>query len=444
MVNPEIINGFVVDPLSKSRSFEGCSTLSQAYQLCAGGVIGIADIKETDCTRDAVEGMLAGNTLALFDKLKSGLILNTIGFDKRAITAGTEESTYRSGKDVFVETFRTNTATLRKKIKSPNLCIEEMVAGKQSHTRIGLAYMRNICDDEFVDKVRKRIQAIDLDRIINIKDLGHCIVSERYTPFPVFVTTEKADSCCISLLEGKVAVLADEIPYAIVLPGVFGDIFQSPSDYGLNFMASTFFRLIQYICFVISVIAPGFFISITTYHPDMIPYRLSLSIAGSRMGTPFSVSVETIVMSLAFFALIQASLQISRTIGGTVSIVGGLILGEAAIQAGLVSPAVIVVVAVASITSLAIPNKEGNGAIWLFQALCTLFSMVLGLLGVALSLLIMLFILAKLEPLGVPYLSPYFATEKIHLEDSFLRYPQSMSKWRPSYLHPKNRRRIGR
>jgi hypothetical protein len=443
MVNLKIINGSIVDPLAKSRSFDECTTLSQVYKLSVNGVIGIAEIKETTSTRDAVNEMLAGNTLVLFDKLKSGIILNTVGFEKRAITPSSEESTYRSGKDAFVETFRTNTAMLRNKIKNPNLCIEEMIVGKQSNTRVGLAYMKNICNDDFVNKIRTRIQAINQDRVMSLRDLALSIVSEKYTPFPVFITTEKADNCSISLLEGKVAVLVDGIPYAIVLPGVFGDMFQSPSDYGYNFIASTLFRILQYICFFIAVVMPGFFISITTYHPDMIPYKLALSIAGSRMGTPFSVSVETIIMTLAFFTLIQASLQISRTVGGTISIVGGLILGEAAIQAGLVSPAVIVVVAVSSICSLAVPSKEGNNAIWIFQTLCTAVSMLLGLLGVVLSLLVMLFILAKLEPLGVPYLAPYFSTEKIQLEDSFLRYPRPLVRWRPLYLHPKNKRRMG-
>jgi spore germination protein KA len=301
--------------------------------------------------------------------------------------------------------------------------------------------MYNICNDTFITTLKKRVEAIDQDRIMTIQNIYSNVVKEKYVPFPTAVITEKADVCCMSLMEGKIAIIIDELPYALLLPAVFGDFFQASSDYGDNFIVASFFRIIRYVCFFLGIILPGFFVAITMFHPGMIPYSLAIKIAASRTGVPFSIIIEVLIMSFAFFILIQASLQISRAIGATISIVGGLVLGQAAITAGIVSPATIVVVATASICSMAVPNKEVNSAMWLFQLLCTLLSAVFGLIGMVITLLIVFFLLAKLKPLGVPYLAPYATLKPLQLEDSIIKFPQSLIKHRPLYLDPKNRRR---
>lgn len=441
MVNLKIINDNILRPLSASKWFDDCPNLSHAYQLCARGALDVSSVKPTESADEAVGSMLAGRTLLLFDSLESALILDTISFEKRGITMPTEEETYRSGKDGFVEALRVNTAFLRRRIKSRHLTIEETVVGRQTHTRVCVAYMGNICNDEFVSRVRSALGRIDQDKALSIRDVYANVVRAKYTPFPVAIVTEKPDVCCISLLEGKVAVIVDELPYAILFPGVFGDIFQSPSDYGYNPFTASLFRIIRYLCFVIAFLLPGLYVAIVTYHIDMIPYQLAVSIEASRIGVPFWISLEAVVMTLAFFVLIQASIQISRSVGGAISIVGGLVLGEAAITAGLVSPAVIVVVATAAICSLAIPDKEANTALWLFQLVCTLLGAILGLFGLALGILFILFILARLEPLGVPYLSPFIGTKKLQLDDALIRIPVGWMRDRPDYLKPKNVRR---
>ncbi|MGI5849578.1 MAG: spore germination protein [Christensenellales bacterium] len=441
MANQKIINDNIICPLTASKWYENCTTLSQAFSLSLDGALDVSFIKGTQSTKEAVEAILVGNTILVFDKLKSAIIMSTIGFDKRAVSTAMEENTYRCGKDGFVETLRMNTAALRKKIKNPNLCIKEITIGKQSNTRICIAYMQNICNEMFIEEIKKRIAKINQDKAISIRDIYSNVVKEKYTPFPIATVTEKPDVCCMSLLEGKVAVIVDELPYALVLPAVFGDFFQSSSDYGDNFLVASFFRIIRYICFYVSILLPGFFVAVTAFHPEMIPYSLAIKIAASRTGTPFSMILEILIMSFAFFVLIQASLQLSRAIGATISIVGGLVLGQAAITAGIVSPAVIVVVATAAICSMAIPDKEVNSAIWLFQLLCTLCSAFLGLMGVVLTLIILFFMLAKLSPLGVPYLSPYTTSGDLQLADSIVRFPSNLIKKRPLYLKPKNKRR---
>ncbi|MDD5016873.1 MAG: spore germination protein [Eubacteriales bacterium] len=441
MVNTKIIDDNIICPLSASHWYDQCATLAQAYALSLNGALDVSSLKSTKSTEEAVGAILAGKTILVFDTLKSAIIVDTIGFEKRSITPATEESTYRSSKDSFVETLRVNTATLRKKIKSHHLVLEETVVGKQSHTRLCIAYMKNICNDTFVDIIKKRLDAIDQDKALSISDIYSNVVKKKYTLFPTAVITEKPEACCMSLLEGKIAIIIDELPYSLVFPAVFGDFFQSSCDYGHNYIVASFFRILRYICFTLAIFLPGFFVSVTVFHPEMIPYKLAMSIASSRTGTPFSMYIEVLLMSLTFFILIQASLQISRTIGGAISIVGGLVLGEAAITAGIVSPAVIVVVATASICSMAIPNKEINSVLWLFQLICLVFSSVFGLIGIIITLLILFFSLAKLNPLGVPYIAPYGLKGPLQLEDSFIRFPQNLIKKRPFYLDPKNKRR---
>lgn len=442
MADAKSISDNIVFPLARSRWYDNCATQQQAYDLSLHGGIEISSIKTVQNLKEAIELMLVGMTIVVFDKIKSGLVVNTIGFiDKRSISAATEENTYRSGKDSFVETLRSNTATLRKKIKSHNFVIEEDTMGKQSSTHYAIAYMYNICNEEFITTLKKRIAAINQGSVMTIQDIYTNVVKEKFVPFPTAIITEKPDVCCMSLMEGKIAVIIDELPYALLLPAVFGDFFQSTSDYGDNFLVASFFRIVRYMCFFLGMILPGFFVAITMFHPGMIPYSLAIKIAASRTGVPFSMIIEVLIMSFAFYVLLQASLQISRAIGATISIVGGLVLGQAAITAGIVSPATIVVVATAAICSMAVPNKEVNSALWLFQLLCTLLSSVFGLIGMVLTLTIVIFILAKLKPLGVPYLAPYATLKPLQLDDSIIKFPASLIKHRPLYLDPKNRRR---
>jgi spore germination protein KA len=443
MTNMKVINDDIVYPLSTSKWYENCRTMQQAYTLSLNGAIETSTIKPAQSAKEAVQSILFGMSIVVFDALKSALIVNTIGFEKRSVSPATEENTYRSGKDSFVETLRMNTAALRKKIKSHNLVLEENMVGKQTNTRYCLAYMHNICNEEFVNTVKSRIAAINQDKVMTIQDIYSNIVKEKYTPFPTAIITEKPDVCCQGLLEGRIAIIIDELPYSLILPAIFGDFFQASSDYSDNFILTSFFRIIRYICFFLSIIFPGFFVAVTTFHGAMIPYSLAIKIAASRAGVPFSMFIEVLLMSFAFYILVQASLQISRAIGATISIVGGLVLGQAAITAGIVSPATIVVVATAAISSMAIPNKEVNSVIWLFQLICTVLSSVFGLIGTAITLLLIFFMLARLKPLGVPYLSPFTSLKPLQLQDSIIKFPQNLIKNRPLFLDPKNRKRKG-
>ncbi len=440
LTDQKMIDDNVIRPLS-GGVFQACSTLAEAFKLSQDGALEVSVVTAASDMAIAVSALLSGKALLCFDKLQSILTLSTIKFEKRTVDTATEEVPYRAAKESFVETLRINTALLRRKISSSSLVLEETTAGRQSNTRICIAYMRNICNESFITEVRKNIGEINQDCVASIQDITANVVRKKLPLFPIAVVTEKPEICARLLLEGRIAVIAAELPYAMIFPAVFNDFFQASGDYSVNFATMTFFRLLRYLCFILSITFPGFFISMVMYHPEMIPYDLAIRIAATRSGVPFSVFIEAIAMSFAFFALLQASLMIVQNVGGAVSIVGGLVLGQAAISAGLVSPAVIVIVAASSIFSLVVPLKELNMVGWISQFICTAFSALLGLLGLVIVLLTILFMLARLTPLGVPYLAPFAGTRHSQLSDTFIKAPENLIKDRPLFLSPKNRRR---
>ncbi len=437
----KIIDDNVILPLVEGASFQGCAALPDVYRRALLGALHISSITAAADTSEAVAALLEGKALLIFDKMQSALILETIKYKIRNVESSREESSYRAAKESFIETLRINTTMLRRRIHSSSLVLEEAVVGRQSNTRVCVAYMRNICNEDIIRQVQGRIKAMNQDAVISTQDIVTSVVQKKYALFPQAITTEKPEICAKQLLDGKVAVIADGLPYAMIFPAVFGDLFITLGDYGGHFITTSFFRLLRYTCLLLSIALPGFYVSMVTFHPEMIPYDLAIRIAASRTGVPFSVSVETFAMSIAFITLLQASVLISQNIGSAVSIVGGLVLGQAAITAGYISPGVIVVVAAASICSLAIPNKDLNTIEWLFQLLCTLLASVFGLLGVVVTMLILLFMLARLTPLGVPYIAPFSGTRQIELNDSAIKFPGNLIKKRPIYLNPKNIRR---
>lgn len=438
LVDENKINEYLLKPLSQSDAFDESKTIEDVFNRINDGALYSSQTELMDNVDEIIYSVLCGNTALIFDSLNKAIIFSTIGYDKRAVSPPIEESTFGSPKDSFVETIKTNSGLLRRRIKSPDLMAETMVLGKQSKTIIAMLYMKNICNDEFVKLVRERLNSIDQDRVINNVDIVPYLNKRKFTLFPLTKSTEKPDLAASSLLDGKVIVLMDGMPYAVMLPTTIVDFFQISGDYQVNRAIGSFIRIIRYTLFLVSTIVPAFYIAIIKFHNEMLPASLAKSIATASAGMPFPITLEVILMSFAFYALIQASLSMSKTFGGSISIVGGLVLGEAAITAKLISPAVIVIIATAAIASLASPN-ELIGTAWLIQIFFIILSGFYGLFGVTSGLILFLAHIASLESLGVPYLAPFAGTKHLQLGDSILRIPQRFLNSRPLYLQPKNR-----
>ncbi len=357
------------------------------------------------------------------------------------MSASGEENSYKSAKDCFVETLRSNTATLRLKIKSPDLVNEEIFIGRQSKTRISLCYMKNICNEAYIKTIRDRIVSINCDAFLSLDDILPYLVEKKYTIFPQSYTTEKPVLYAAALLEGRIGVMVDGIPYGIVLPATFQDFFQSSYDYATDFISATLFRISRYALALVAFFLPGFYAAITTFHQEVLPYSLAYTIITSKQRTPFPIVAELIIMSIAFYTLIEAAMRTPSSITPTVSIVGGLILGEAAISSNLISPGVIVVVAMAAVASLTISNRELSNALWLCQIFNTILCSIWGFFGGALCLMLVTHHLCSLENMGLSYFSPFVGGQKRSYRDSIIKFPSFLTHKRPAQFHPKDKTR---
>lgn len=441
MVSIDSINTDIIRALNENPVFKSVVTLEEAYKVALNGGIYHGAMVKIDEMEKLLSTLLAGFTIVVFDQMKTALAFETKGFKFRSVSAGQEENTYKSSKDAFIENIRVNVALVRQRIKSRHLSVKELDIGIQSNTTCSILYMDNICNDDFAKSVKERIEKIDQGDILSMQDIYEHLVEHKYTMFPQAKSTESTSALCSSLMEGKVAILMNGIPYALIFPTVFGDLFHSPFDYNINFALASFFRIMRYASFLLTLLLPGIYLAIAEYHPEMIPFDLLNAIGAAKAGTPFNTVFEILLMSFTFYVLIQVSMQVPTSMGSAVSIVGGIVLGQAAVQAKLVSPGVIVVIAAASIAALAIPNKDANFATWIWQGFITILTAFLGLYGLATGMILLIYSLARLESLGVPYLSPYIHPTKMQLEDSFIRYPISSIQNRPIYLKPKNMER---
>jgi hypothetical protein len=407
MADVSSINEDIIKPLNENPVFQRVNTQEEAYEAAVNGGIYHGSMVMLKDMEELVSTLLFGFTVVVFDGIKKAIAFETKGFKYRSVTAAQEENTYKSPKDAFVENIRVNVSLIRQKIISRHLAVSELDVGTLSNTPCSILYMSNICNEEFVEIIKTRLKNMKQEDALSMQDVYESLVEHKYTMFPQAKSTESSSIVCSSLMEGKVAVLINGIPYALIFPMVFGDLFNSSFDYNINFALASFFRIMRYASFLFTLLLPGIYVAIAEFHPEMIPFALLNAIGAAKAGTPFNTVLEILIMSFTFYVLIQVSMQVPTSMGSAVSIVGGIVLGQAAVQAQLVSPGVIVVIAAASIAALAIPNKDANFAVWIWQGFITILTSVFGLYGLSAGFILFLYCLARLESLGVPYLSPY-------------------------------------
>ncbi len=393
----------------------------------------------SDCVKDILDSSVA----LVFDKAEKAVTLEVKGFEKRTITEPTGENIIKGSKDAFIENIRTNTATIRRKIKTHNLIIEQTKAGRQSQTDIAIVYMKDITNRHIVEEVKKRLDGIKTDSIHQLGVIEENITDNRNTPFPQLIYTVRPDKFCANIVEGRVGLIIDGFPVTYILPGTLNTFLQASEDYSQNFIISSIIRIMRYILAVTTLYLPGFYVSITTFHQEMIPTELALAITASKEGVPFPSFVEVIFMLIAFEVLVEAGIRLPKTIGQAVSIVGAVVVGQAAVDAKLVSPAVVVIIAITAISSFSMPNQDFSNALRLWRFAFVLLSSVIGLFGLTLGGIVLLNHFASMEVYGIPYLSPYVGQDGRQIEDSLFRFPFSSQIKRPISLKTKNKKRFG-
>ncbi len=382
--------------------------------------------------------LISGDTIVFIDGCAEGIAAGTKGGERRSVSEPTAQTVIRGPREGFTESIRTNTALLRRKIKSPYLWLEETQIGRVTQTDVGIMYIHGIVEEEIVQEVRERLGSIDIDGILESGYIEELIETTHVTLFPTIYNSERPDVIAANLLEGRVAILVDGTPFVLLVPTTFNMFFQSAEDYYQRFDVGSLIRVLRYISFVIGLLLPSFYVAIINFHQEMIPTSWLLKLAVQREGVPFPAVVETFIMELIFEVLREAGVRMPRTVGSTISIVGGLVLGEAAVEAGIVSAAAVIVVSLTAIASFVSPTYNMGIAARMLRFILLIFASILGMYGISIFLLLLVLHLCSLKSIKVPYMAPYAPLVTSDMKDSFFRFPFSKMKKRPKLINQKN------
>lgn len=418
----------------------------QIYESLADNGQGLCDVTPFAYLEDAVQlGMLTGDVILFIDGFASALKIPDKGYPNMGVTKPDSEKVIRGSQEGFADSVKVNTALIRKRVRSSRLRVKEVRAGLYSHTNIDLVYMEGLVYPNLLDEIERRLDSFLIDNVPDSGTLEQLTEDEWYSPFPQFQTTQRPDRAAIALMEGRVVLLCDNSPTALILPTDVNSMLKTSDDYYNRFEITTLERFIRYASAVMALALPAFYLAVTNFHTQILPTSLLLSFAAARQGVPFPAVVEVLLMELSFELLREAGVRLPGAMGNTIGIVGGLIIGQAAVEANLVSPIVVIVVAFTALSSFAIPNEELATSFRILKFYMIAMSAWLGLFGFLASALSILIHLAKLRSFGIPYLMPYVAAELNGYEDerdSLIRFPLFSMRRRPIYARQMERLRL--
>ncbi len=447
LIDKHLISEYAIQILlttSDDEGFDLTSFKSNLLDTLAKEAIAIPGVEEEEDIDKIVDAVLSGETALLVDRADKGLILSSRGWATRGIGEPQTETVVRGPRDGFSETLKINATLVRRRIRDPKLKVKNMQIGRRSKTDISLMYIEDIVDEKLLGEVKKRLDDIDIDAIIDSSMLEHLIEDNYLSPFPQIENTERPDTVAASLYEGRVAILVDNTPFALIVPATIGTVLQSSEDYYSRWTITTIIRLLRIIAGLLATLSPALYIAITSFHPGLIPTRLTYYVAASRINVPFPAVVEAFLMEITIELLRESGTRISGPIGTTIGIVGGLIIGQAAVEAGIVSPLMIIIVAITTIAAFALPSYELASGLRVCRFIFMILAAILGLYGVMLGIIIMSTHMIRLNSFGIPFLSPYtgLGLEEGDLKDTLVKAPLQKLQLRPTFTFPKNKRRM--
>lgn len=401
----------------------------------------VSKVKMLHSFAESIESIQAGYPLLLISDQANGFSLGLAKWEKRNIEEPAAESSVRGPREGFNESLQVSTSQLRRIIKSPALKIHKMKIGSYTQTTVALAYIEGLADQSLIDEVTKRLNRIQIDGILESEYIEEFIEDNPYSPFPQLMSTERPDIASAHLLEGRVTILVEGSPFVLIAPITFFSLLQSQEDYYQRFLFSTLIRWLRYGFLGISLLLPSLYVAVTTFHQEMIPDTFLLSIAAAREMVPFPALVEVLIMEITFEALREAGVRLPKQIGSAVSIVGALVIGQSAVQAGLVSTPMIIVVAITGIASFMLPRYITGIAVRMLRFPIILLAGTLGLFGIVLGILFIVIHLCTLHSFGVPYLAPLAPFEAAQMKDVLWRAPLWRMNTRPHFTGKYNEQR---
>ena len=454
LVDTSSINDFILNPLM-IKSYSNQNDDPQVVSEAITNNISVRKVKRFNITDYIYECLLPQNSVkkvSNFDELvqniNSGncaLFVDTINFAfdidikkfaQRSISEPKNEPSVRGSQEAFVENLRTNTSLIRKNINNENLIIENITIGKTNKNNCAVCYIKDIANSSLVSEAKYRLNNLDVDYVLSSSELIQLICDDPETTLPEILTTERADKACSSLLQGRVVIIYNGSPYALILPVTLFDFFTSQEDINLNYHFSNLLKVLRAIAFFITLLLPGLYLAITIYHRELLPTELLYSIVASRVNVPFPIVVEILMMELSFELIREAGLRVPSPLGSTVGIVGALVLGEAAVSANIVSPILIIIVAITAISSFAIPDFSLGFHLRISRFAYTLLGALCGFLGIGIGIFIHLIALCSLKSFGVPYLSPYMPKSNVR-NNGYMLKPVWKREKRSDFLNTK-------
>nr|WP_047013746.1 spore germination protein [Paenibacillus sp. IHB B 3415] len=391
---------------------------------------------------DLMKSILNGRAVVIIHGINEAFVATVNGGSRRAVEEPTSQTVIRGPKEGFTEDITTNIALVRRKIKSPDLCVKSQVIGRYTQTKVSLIYIDGIANPEVVKEISSRLNSIETDSILESGYIEEFIQDGILSPFPTMINTERPDTVAGGLLEGLVAVVVDGTPFVLLAPVTFFRFLVSSEDYYQRFDISSFLRMVRLASFFIALLLPSLFIATTTFQQEMLPTTLLITLAAQRESTPLPALMEALIMELTFEIIREAGVRMPRAIGPAISIVGALVLGQAAVQAGLVSAAMVIVVSFTAIANFVLPAINMAATVRLLRFFLMFLAGTFGLYGILIGLVPILAHLVSLESFGIPYLMPLSPFNKSNLKDLFIRAPWWKIKTRPVMIGDMNPKRV--
>lgn len=444
IIDNETFHQHILRPLilyAKSQKIlNGGGDLSDIiYRNC----ITVGQVKKVDDLRSVIHNIYDGMLLLLFDGIQEALVIDIHGGKYRSIDEPPAEKAVRGPRDGFIENLDINISLVRRRLRDPRMVVKKTVVGQRSRTQVAIMYIEDIADPEIVEEVKTRLDKINTDAIPAAGFLEQYLEDNPYSLFPQIWTSERPDKVVMELMEGRVAVMADGTPTVIFAPSLFIEFFQASEDYIERTFIASYIRFMRFVAFVIAISLPAVYIALLSFQPELIPIRLLEPLAQARKEVPFPVVVETLVQEAIIQLVIEAGLRLPGTVGQTIGVVAGIILGQAAISAKIASPGIIIIVAITTICTFALPSGSMVQATRIIRIPMMLLAASFGLFGFSLGWLIILTHLSSLNSFGVAYFAPFAPMRWSDFKDSFFRIFLWKMDRRPVSIPAQQSRRQG-
>ncbi|REK77878.1 spore germination protein [Paenibacillus paeoniae] len=439
MIQTSILNSLI----ENSSAYNSDQTMHPLHYM-KEKLLSVGDIEWMHHFDTLFTHLLSGDAILLMNGYPDALRIGVTGREERSISEPTSQPSIRGPMDAFTETLETNVSLIRRRMKDPQLWLEKYSIGQVTKTSVAIMYQKSLANDDLIKEVKQRLNRIDMDGILESGYIEEFIQDHKYTPFPTVYNSERPDTIVAGLLEGRVAILIDGTPFVLLVPGLFIHFMQTSEDYYQRSDISTLIRLIRYLSFFIVLLAPSLYIAITTYHQEMLPTNLLLNLAAQREGVPFPAFIEALMMEIVYEILREAGIRMPRTVGQAVSIVGTLVIGQAAVEAGIISAAMVIIVSITAISSYVIPANAMSISVRILRFILMGLAASFGLFGILIGSILLALHMNSLQSFGVPYMSPIAPFNLDNQKDTLFRIPWPRMIKRPSSINPKDSIRMAR